>query len=37
MMECVGAGSEQMEFPHAFLVAKEMSFIPEVFSEIIIV
>lgn len=37
MMECIGAGSEQMEFPHVYLVTKEMSFIPEVFSEIFIV
>lgn len=37
MMECIGAGSEQMEFSHAYLVAKEMSFIPKVFSKIIIV
>lgn len=35
MVDCIGAGSEQVEFSHDYLVAKEMSFTYEMFSEII--
>lgn len=35
VIDCIGAGGEQVEFSHDYLVAKEMSFIYEMFSEII--